>query len=133
MNIRISDWTGKRVWIIGASTGIGAETARLLLAKGASVALSARRLDCLIDVANAHPNASIHPLDITDHASVLAVRDAIGAQWPTIDLVLVVAGTYNEMRADAFDMAIANRLLDLNFRGVLHCLDAVLPILLRQN
>jgi NAD(P)-dependent dehydrogenase (short-subunit alcohol dehydrogenase family) len=39
MNPRIRDWQGKRVWVIGASTGIGAEVARLLLTKGATVAL----------------------------------------------------------------------------------------------
>ncbi|MGB6054774.1 MAG: SDR family NAD(P)-dependent oxidoreductase, partial [Burkholderiaceae bacterium] len=47
MNRAIRDWTGRRVWVIGASTGIGAETARLLLAKGARVALSARRAELL--------------------------------------------------------------------------------------
>jgi short-subunit dehydrogenase len=47
--------------------------------------------------------------------------------------VLVVAGGYNEMRADEFDLAVANQLLDLNVRGVLNCLDAVLPTLLRQG
>ncbi|HEX8956147.1 MAG TPA: short-chain dehydrogenase, partial [Burkholderiaceae bacterium] len=43
MNPRIRDWKGKRIWIIGASSGIGAATARLLLDKGARAAVSARR------------------------------------------------------------------------------------------
>ena len=42
MNQKITDWRGQRVWIIGASSGIGAETARILLARGARLALSAR-------------------------------------------------------------------------------------------
>jgi short-subunit dehydrogenase len=37
------------------------------------------------------------------------------------------------MRADTFDLAAANHLVDINLRGVLNCLDAVLPILLRQG
>ena len=43
MNPRIHSWRNLRVWVIGASSGIGAETARQLLAQGARVALSARK------------------------------------------------------------------------------------------
>ena len=133
MNPAIRDWTGKRVWVIGASTGIGGETARLLLAKGARVALSARRQPELDAIAEGNPNAIVATLDITDHDSVLKARDKIVDHWQGVDLVLVVAGGYNEMRAEEFDLATANRLLDLNLRGVLHCLDAVLPTLLKQG
>ena len=133
MNPAIADWSGKRVWVIGGSTGIGAETARLLLAKGALVALSARRKPELDVIAAANPKAMAVVLDIKDAATVLAARDAILAQWTAIDLVLVVAGGYNEMRADQFDLAVANDLLDLNVRGVFNCLAAVLPMLLKQR
>jgi short-subunit dehydrogenase len=133
INPKISDWHNKRVWVIGASTGIGAETARLLLENGARVALSARRVDALKAVANGHEEALVVPLDMVDHASVLSARDAIRQQWQSIDLVLVVAGTYNEMRADTFDLAVANQLLDMNIHGVFNCLDAVLPGLLTQG
>jgi short-subunit dehydrogenase len=133
MNPKISDWHNKRVWVIGASTGIGAETARLLLESGARVALSARRVDALKAVANGREHALVVPLDIVDHASVLSARDTIRQQWQSIDLVLVVAGTYNEMRADTFDLAVANQLLDMNIHGVFNCLDAVLPGLLAQG
>lgn len=133
MNPKISDWSALRVWVIGASTGIGAETARLLLQKGARVALSARRAKPLHAIANGTPAALIAPLDITDHASVLAARDQIVAAWHEVDLVLVVAGGYNEMRADTFDLAKINNLIDLNLRGVFNCLDAVLPGLLAQD
>lgn len=133
MNPRITSWDGKRVWIIGASTGIGAETARLLLKKGARVVLSARRTDLLAQVADAHPHALIAGLDVIDHQSVIAAYRRIDAQWQGIDLVLIVAGGYSEMRADTFDLSAANRMVDLNIRGVLHCLDVVLPALLVQK
>jgi short-subunit dehydrogenase len=133
MNPEITDWANKRVWVIGASTGIGAETARILLARGARVALSARQRQAMDAIADQQSNALVAPLDITDHASVLAARDAILAQWQGLDLVLIVAGGYNEMRADKFDLAVANKLIDLNLRGVLNCLDAVLPALLAQG
>jgi NAD(P)-dependent dehydrogenase (short-subunit alcohol dehydrogenase family) len=133
MNPTITDWTGKRVWVIGASTGIGAETARLLLSRGAKVALSARKRNGLVCVAENQPAALIAPLDITDHASVVAARDLIVGQWEGVDLVLVVAGGHNEMRADSFSLDRADQLVDLNIRGVLHCLDAVLPALIGQG
>jgi NAD(P)-dependent dehydrogenase (short-subunit alcohol dehydrogenase family) len=133
MNPLIEDWAAQHVWVIGASTGIGAETARLLLASGAHVALSARNAVALEAVANGYRNALTITLDITDHASVLRARDSIIKQWQRIDLILVVAGGYNEMRADSFDLAQANKLFDLNVRGVFNCLDAVLPLLLKQG
>lgn len=133
MNRRIRDWRGARVWIIGASTGIGAETANLLLEKGAHVAISARKADTLQQIADKHPHALVLPLDVTDHGQVMAARDQLLAQWGGLDLMLIVAGAYNEMRVDTFDMGVVNQLLDVNLRGVFHCIDAMLPILLEQK
>lgn len=133
MNRKIDNWAGQRIWVIGASDGIGAAVARLLLSHGAYVALSARRRERLEHMAAIEPLALALPLDITDHASVLAARDRLLREWGKLDLLLVVAGGYNEMRADSFDLAAANRMIDLNLRGVYHCLDAVLPLLLRQG
>lgn len=133
MNEKITDWNGKRVWIIGASSGIGAETVRLLLAKGAYVALSARRADRLFSVADGHRLALIAPLDVTDADSVLKVRDRLMQEWGRLDLVLAMAGTYHAMRADSFDNALAQQLVDINMRGTLNCLNAVLPVLLQQK
>jgi short-subunit dehydrogenase len=133
MNPGISDWRGKRVWIIGASSGIGAETAKALLARGARLAISARNQEGLRGVAGKRLDTLILPLDITDHGSVLAARDKILASWGSIDLVLVVAGSYRKMRADDFDLAAAKQMLDVNLIGTLVCLDAVLPTLLAQR
>jgi NAD(P)-dependent dehydrogenase (short-subunit alcohol dehydrogenase family) len=133
MNPRIRDWRGARVWVIGASTGIGAETAKLLLEKGARVAISARKTDALQEIANNHPQAMVLPLDVTQHAQVISARDQLLAQWGGLDLMLIVAGAYNEMRVDTFDMAVVNQLLDVNLRGVFHCIDAMLPILLDEK
>jgi NAD(P)-dependent dehydrogenase (short-subunit alcohol dehydrogenase family) len=133
MNPRVTSWPGQRVWMIGASTGIGAAAAAQLLRSGARVALSARNGAALDALAAGTANALALPLDVTDHASVLAARDAILKAWGGIDLVLVVAGGYNEMRADSFDLAAANAMVDLNLRGAFNCLDAALPVLLRQG
>ena len=133
MNPAIRDWREQRVWVIGASTGIGAETARLLLQRGARVALSARRAEPLHTLAAGRASALVAPLDITDHDSIKAAYANIEAAWHGIDLVLIVAGGYNEMRADSFDLSKVNQLIDLNLRGVFNCLDAVLPTMLARG
>ena len=133
MNPRLDDWSGKYVWLIGASSGIGAAAAALLLERGAWVALSARRPEVLATLCAGQARALPLALDITDRGSVGRAGQALLANWPRIDLVLVLAGGYNEMRADTFDLAAANRLIDLNLRGVFNCLDVVLPVLLAQG
>ncbi|MBC3812589.1 SDR family NAD(P)-dependent oxidoreductase [Undibacterium aquatile] len=133
MNPRIRDWQGKRVWVIGASTGIGAEVARLLLTKGATVALSARNREQLQHIALAYPKALPLPLDMTALVSLQTAHTQLLAEWQQLDLVLVVAGAYNEMRADSFNLADANHVLDVNVRGVYQCLEVILPTLLKQG
>lgn len=133
MNPKLKDWRGQRVWVIGASSGIGAETARLLLERGAWVALSARSPDALQQIAANDTNAMILPLDITRAEQLVAARAHMMEHWGGIDLVLVVAGTYNKMRADDFDLALAEKIVDTNIRGTLNCLNAVLPTLIAQG
>jgi NAD(P)-dependent dehydrogenase (short-subunit alcohol dehydrogenase family) len=133
MNPRIRDWNGKRVWIIGASTGIGEAAGQFLLDLGAQVAFSARRAGILEQVTAGSPRAFPLPLDVTDRDSVGRACQTLVAAWGGFDLVLVVAGGYNEMRADSFDLDAANAMLDLNLRGVFNCLDVVLPQLLKQG
>ncbi len=133
LNPPLASYTGQRVWVIGASYGIGAAIARELLARGARVALSARKRDLLAEVADDHAAALIAPLDVTDHASVIAARDAIVAAWGGFDLALIVAGTHIEMRGDELDLARARQLLEVNLHGVLNCTDAIVPTLLAQG
>ena len=133
MNPRIADWSGRRVWVIGASTGIGEACAHLLVDLGARVAFSARSTDKLLATTAGLPRALAAPLDVTDRASVGVACERIVAEWGGIDLVLVVAGGYNEMRVDSFDLAAANGMIDLNLRGVFNCLDVVLPLMLNQG
>ncbi|MFN7570441.1 MAG: SDR family NAD(P)-dependent oxidoreductase [Betaproteobacteria bacterium] len=132
LNLPFTDWRDRRVWVIGASYGIGAALARELAERGAKVAVSARNRELLAAVAQA-TRALPAPLDVTDAESVRRARDTVLAQWGGIDLVLVVAGTHIEMRAQDFDLAAARRLLEVNLHGVLNCVDAVLPVLLRQG
>ena len=64
LNPRLRDWHGKRVWLVGASSGIGAALAKALLGKGAWVAVSARRADALLAVVEGHPKGVVLTMDV---------------------------------------------------------------------
>ena len=128
-NPRIKAWQGLRVWVIGASSGIGQATAAALHARGAQVLVSARNaasLDAFVQGHRSGAGAQAWPLDVTDAASVTATAQAMLAQGP-LDLVLYCAGHYNEMRATEIDMADLKQHLAINYTGALHVVDAVLP------
>lgn len=133
MNPRLQDWRERRVWLIGASSGIGAALARELRGRGAKLALSARNVEALQLLAADDVNALVLPFDITQSSGAHLARDEILAKWGGVDLVLVVAGTYQKMRADDFDLTSAKQLVETNLNGTLNCLDAVLPALLAQG
>ena len=134
LNPAIRDWRDKRVWVIGASSGIGAALARALLAQGARVALSARSVPGLAQIA-ATPGATVlvMPLDVTDAAAVAPALQQVVAAWGGIDLVVWCAGSHNPVRAWDLDAADARRLVDVNLNGVINGLPAVVRQLLLQN
>ena len=134
LNQPIRDWRGKRVWVIGASSGIGAALARALLAQYARVALSARNAPGLEQIA-ATPGATalVLPLDVTDAAAVAPALQRVVAAWGGLDLVVWCAGSHNPVRAWELDAEDARRLVDVNLNGVINGLPAVVDQLLRQN
>jgi NAD(P)-dependent dehydrogenase (short-subunit alcohol dehydrogenase family) len=133
LNPRIETWQGRRVWLVGASTGIGRAAAARLAAAGARVAVSARSAAVLEDFAREHPGSLALPLDATDREAMRAAAQRIVAEWGGIDLAVYCAGTYKAMRATDFDLDIALNHEQVNYVGALFMLDAVLPVLLRQR
>ena len=129
LNPRIDGWKGRRVWVIGASTGIGRACSVALLQRGARVAVSARNAQALQHI----DGAMALPLDVTDAPALHAAMQALQRAWGGLDLLLYCAGTYRPMRATAFDLATALQHDDVNYRGALHALDAALPVFNAQR
>ena len=131
LNPPISSFKGLRVWVVGASTGIGAATAGRLLALGAKVAVSARTAASL--EAQFGAGAVVLPLDVTDAEATRRAAEKLVAEWGGVDLVLSVAGTYKAMRAWEIDLPEAGRIVDVNFTGVMNLFAAVRPTLMKQG
>ncbi len=132
LNPPIPSWTGRRVWLIGASSGIGCATAELLHAKGAQVIVSARSADALHAMAAQYPGLQALALDATDEAAVQAAARLLLAAGP-IDLLMYCAGTYAAQRAQ--DMAsrdIAHH-VQVNYMGAIYSIAAVLPSMLAER
>lgn len=125
MNPVITDWTGRRVWLVGASSGIGAALARELARRGARLAVSARSAEKLRGLAI--DGALLLPCDATDTATLAGARQALLGAWGGIDLVVYLAGDYVPMRADCFDLEVAEKLVEVNFNGALRLAATVLP------
>lgn len=132
LNPRIDHWQGRRVWLIGASSGIGRATASLLHGRGARVIVSARQAAALDDFVAAHPGSQALALDITDRAALQQASDQLLAAGP-LDLVCYLAGHYRPMRAMDIDLDDALRHQQVNLTGVWHLLAALLPALLAQG
>lgn len=131
-NPALRDWTGKTVWLVGASSGIGLATAKALHARGARVVVSARKAQALEEFAQAHPGAIALPLDVTDAQAVHAAARCLLGEGG-LDLVVYCAGHYVAQRAFEFNLAEMRRHLDINYTGALHVLDAVLPAMLARG
>ena len=133
MNAKITDWRGKRVWLLGASSGIGAALGQLLLARGARVAFSARHLERLDGLGSGAGNALLLPCDAADEATVRGACEQLLAAWGGVDLAIYLAGDYVPMRAWEIDPARARRMIDVNFTGAVSFAACVVPQLLRQG
>ncbi len=132
MNPALRDWRGRRVWLVGASTGIGLALAQQLHALGATVIVSARKAQALQAFADTHPGSLALPLDVTDRTAVREATAAALAGGP-LDLVCYCAGHYAPMRATAIDLDDLLRHQQVNVTGALHVLDAVTPALLARG
>ncbi len=135
LNPPVTQWSGRTVWLIGASTGIGRATASKLHALGAQVIVSARNEAALQAFVAQHPGSAAVALDVVDADSVRLAGQRVRelALQGRLDMVVYCAGYYKAMRAQEFDLHEAMRHQHINYDGALHVLDTVLPILLAQR
>jgi hypothetical protein len=128
---------GKVVLITGGGTGIGADTARGLAARGATVAIAARRkdkLDAVVDEITAKGGkAKAYPLDVTRKADFQSVVGAVVTDFGRLDVLVNNAGVMPirplaEANTDEWD-----QMVDVNIKGVLYGVAAALPVFGKQG
>lgn len=137
----MKNFTGKRVAITGAGTGIGAALAVALAREGADLALCGRRLEPLQRTAEAARAASgredlritLHSVDVADRAAVEGWAAAVEAELGPAQLLINNAGVAIAATAEAIDYADFARVMDINFWGVVHGCKAFLPQLRRAE
>ena len=130
-----------RVWLTGASSGIGAALVTRLIDRGARVAITARRVDLLESVAKSHAGGGspllVVPADVTDRAAVIAAARRVESEWGGIDLAIFNAGGSIAPSADRdprqFDAAEYAATMALNYFSVVYGIDAVLPGMLSRG
>jgi NADP-dependent 3-hydroxy acid dehydrogenase YdfG len=127
----------KVVVITGASSGLGAATARLLSAQGAIVVLGARRLDRIQALAEALIGNGAQALavqtDVTDAAQVQHLVDTAVQQFGRIDVILNNAGLMPHSLLEQRKIEDWDRTIDVNLKGVLYGIAAALPHMQAQK
>jgi NAD(P)-dependent dehydrogenase (short-subunit alcohol dehydrogenase family) len=115
---------GKRVVLLGGTSGIGLATARGALAQGAEVTVVSRRQSSVDGAVAALPGASGHAADLSDPDSVHALFDDLG----DFDHLVFTAGEPLElMTIENLDLAKARGMFTVRFFGALSAVHAAVP------
>jgi len=127
------------VFITGASSGIGAASARAFASLGARLLLCARRLDRLHSLASeltAVGAAAVHvfPLDVRSRSAVEDALSALPAEWQKIDILLNNAGLSRGLtKLHLDDPSDWEEMIDTNIKGLLYVTRAVVPGMIERN
>ena len=120
----MSDWAGKKYWLVGASEGLGEALAHKMSAAGVHLVLSARSEDKLKELADALPGrADVVTVDVSDADSIKKAANEIG----DFDGVVQIAGVYWPFGAKGWDADQATAMADINFTGAMRLMGVVVP------
>lgn len=122
------DFAGRRIWIIGASAGIGAALARALARRGATLILSARDGGALDALAAECGGATVAPLDLAQPKALAAVAHSL-AQGAPLDAVICTAALYDPGRIADLDPERAEAMVRVNLLGSLEVARLAPPLL----
>lgn len=120
----MTDWNGKRYWLIGASEGLGRALAHQLSRAGVEVYASARSVDRLNELVNELPaKAHAVPCDVSDLDSIRAAAETVG----DVDGVIYLAGVYWPMKPAEIDPEKMATMGDINLNGAMRVVGVMVP------
>ena len=114
----------KKIWITGASSGIGKALAEKFASKGWKVAVSARRKE-ILDKMSEHENIFSYPLDVTNQDQIKNSFKNIIEDLNGLNLCVFSSGTYDPKLEQEINIEQNKFVMETNFFGVLHCIKAV--------
>ena len=114
----------KKIWITGASSGIGKAVALKFALNGWKVAVSARRKELLDELAK-NPNIASFPLDVTNRNQINEVFKNILDNFGDLDICLFSSGTYEPKDEQYIDPDKIKNVINVNFLGVIDCVKSV--------
>ncbi|MGC1307235.1 MAG: SDR family oxidoreductase [Phormidesmis sp.] len=133
----MSEIENKVVIITGASSGLGEATARRLAKGGAKLMLAARREDRLkalvADIEKAGGTAKYHVTDVTDREQVKALAESTQLAFGSVDVLVNNAGLMPLSPLAALKVDEWDQMVDVNIKGVLYGVAAVLPMMKAQK
>ena len=114
----------KKIWITGASSGIGKAVAEKFASEGWMVAASARRQEILNKMAE-NQNIFAYPLDVTQKENVTKTFNKIIEDFKNVDICLFCSGTYDPKLEQEINIEQNKFVMETNYFGVLNCIKAV--------
>jgi short-subunit dehydrogenase len=114
----------KKIWITGASSGIGKALAEKFASEGWKVAVSARRKE-ILDEMSYHENIFSYPLDVTNQDQIKISFEKIIEDFKGLDLCVFSSGTYDPKLEQEINVKQNKFVMETNFFGVLYCINAV--------
>jgi len=116
---------GKKVWITGASTGIGKALAIKFANKGWTVAVSARRENLLLDLCKVSSNIHSFPLDVSNSEETKITFENIIKKLNDIDLCVFATGIYDPNTEKEINIQKMQEVMKINFFGTVNCIKAI--------
>ncbi len=114
----------KKVWITGASSGIGKAVAEKFAKENWKVAISARREELLNEMAK-NKNIFAYPTDVTNQDKIQETFNKILQDFGSIDLCIFSSGTYERKSEKGLNVDNIKKVMEVNFLGVVSCVKAV--------
>ena len=115
----------KKIWITGASSGIGKALAIKFANEGWKVAASARRENLLNEISELNKNISPFPLDVTNKERCKEIFEEIKNKYQNIDICFFSTGTWDPKKEKDIDVEQIENVMKVNFFGTLNCIKAV--------
>ena len=115
----------KKIWITGASSGIGEALAKKFAKEGWQVAASARRENLLKDLNNQNPNIHPFPLDVKNESEAKNIFQNIVKKFETIDIAVFCTGIHDPDSEKKLSSEKIREIMETNFFGTLNCIMAV--------